>query len=165
MTNVTARLAVSTSDDVTISRRGISTPRFRCQTINAASGSKTTLMSLTWNARPNKTPARISAIGSFDRRRTSKRVNVATAGARAGISSMHEELNSTNPGDAISSPAVRVATRRPLTRRLMEKIEASRIAVNTEVTNRGPTIERDRCLSTCVTRKVCSGGWSFQTSV
>jgi hypothetical protein len=34
--------------------------------------------------------------------------NPATAGASAGISTMHDELNSKNPGEQISSPVASV---------------------------------------------------------
>ena len=90
--------------------------------------------------------------------------SAATAGANAGISNMHEELNSTKPGETISNAVAKAATNRPLTRRLRKKTVPSRTAANTEVTNRGPRIDGEMRLRICVIRNVCSGGWSFQTS-
>ena len=78
---------------------------------------------------------------------------------------MQDELRSTNPGEAMSSPVVREATRSPLTRTMMKKIEASRIAVNIEVSNRGPRIEEGRSFRTPEMINVCKGGWSFHTSL
>src|SRR6266480_644234 len=94
-------------------------------------------------------------------RQINNRLSPATAGAKPGISTMHDELSSMKPGEAMSSAVVKAGVHsraaRPacpparagealallfmLTRSTMKKTEASRIAVNTEVTNRGPRIE------------------------
>src|SRR5947207_183348 len=96
----------------------------------------------------------ISRACHFVLRTSSNTPSAATASARAGISNMHEALNSMKPGEAMSSAVDNAATTSPLTRRLMKKTEESRIAANTEVTNRGPRMEGDKRLSTWVIKNV-----------
>src|SRR6185503_10186529 len=100
-------------------------------------------------------------MGHLVRLLVSSRHIAATAGARAGISNMHDELNLTKPGEPMSKADVKAATNSPLMRRQTKKIAVSRTAVNTDVTNRGPRIEGDTCFRICVMSNVCNGGWSF----
>src|SRR6185369_8773027 len=133
------------SDIGWLTTSGTMVMRCRCQMIRAASGSKMTLTSLVWNANPNRIPERTSATGHLVCPTTSNRQSAATAGANAGISSMHEELSSMHPGDAITIAVVKPATHRPLTRRLMMKMDVSKSAANREDIRRGPRIEGDKC--------------------
>src|ERR1051325_4867407 len=72
----------------------------------------------------------------------------ATAGARAGISTMQEELSSKNPGEAMSTSAANVATSKPFKRRAITKTVARSRAEKADVTNRGPSTLGEMFLST-----------------
>jgi len=92
------------------------------------------------------------------RGKTSRMLSPASAGASAGISNMHDELNSRKPGDAIASAVVNAPVSSPEQRQMITKTQASKPTANAVVTNRGPRMEGVKCLSTCVTKNVWSGG-------
>ena len=97
-------------------------------------------------ATPNKMPARHSAAYHLVRGKTKRTAIPASAVASAGISSIQEELNSRNPGDAINSAVANVPVSSPLVRRMMMKTQMSNTAANAVVTNRWPQNGRSQVL-------------------
>src|ERR1043166_851078 len=82
----------------------------------------------------------------------------ATAGARAGISTMQEELSSKKPGEAMSRSAANAATSKPFKRYATRKTEVSSRAEKPDVTSRGPSTLGEMFRSTLVIMDVCSNG-------
>jgi hypothetical protein len=87
-----------------------------------------------------------------------KHANPATAGASAGISTIHDELNSKNPGEKISNPVATVATTAPLTLRQRRNRDANKTIANPDVTNLGPSTDGATCSSTWRITNVCNNG-------
>jgi hypothetical protein len=82
-----------------------------------------------------------------------------------GISSIHEEASSKKPGDTITKAVAHTAVMKSLISRTSRKNAARSKMENKRVRRRGTKIEPGIQVIKWLTRRVCSGGWSFQTSV
>ena len=96
--------------------------------------------------------------GTFNCDADSRTAIAATAGARAGISTMQEELSSRNPGDAISRSVANVATSKPFNRHAITKTALRSKTEKADVTNRGPRTLGEMFLKTLVIMDVCNNG-------
>jgi len=125
--------------------------------------------SLICKARPKSAPAErrrnFTSLTFASRSGTAAtRHRAAKASDRAGISNMQEALSCKKVGGAMNRTVATAAASNPFTRWTNMNTEARIRAAKATVRSRGPTMDGERCFKIWVMRKVCSGGWSSQTS-